>query len=162
MSGSHGVIFTKDRETVLLVKRRDIPIWVLPGGGIEKGETPEQAVIREVFEETGYTVSVVRKIAEYSYPNNKNINHSFECVITGGEKQLSNESKAIEEFNINQLPHMMPPFVDLSVQDALEINSEVIKKELTGFGIKFWLKVMLHPWALFKYLLTRIGIHWNT
>lgn len=30
-------------------------VWILPGGGIETGESPEEAVVREVFEETGAT-----------------------------------------------------------------------------------------------------------
>lgn len=42
-----------NHQKLLLVKRRDVPVWVFPGGGIEKGETPERAVVREVFEESG-------------------------------------------------------------------------------------------------------------
>lgn len=37
------------------VERGDI-VWNFPGGKIESGETPQQACIREVFEETGHTV----------------------------------------------------------------------------------------------------------
>ena len=40
-----------------LIRRRPSP-WLLPGGGVEHGEHPEQAVIREVQEETGLTVQV--------------------------------------------------------------------------------------------------------
>jgi 8-oxo-dGTP pyrophosphatase MutT (NUDIX family) len=63
MDGSFGIIFSDNRSRVLLVKRRDMPMWVLPGGRLEKKETQEQAVIREVFEETGYGVQVVKKPA---------------------------------------------------------------------------------------------------
>lgn len=57
---------------VLLARRKEAEqreihlMWELPGGKIDPGETPEQAVIREVYEETGYRVTVVKKIP-FSY-----------------------------------------------------------------------------------------------
>ncbi|MGD6802927.1 NUDIX hydrolase [Rossellomorea vietnamensis] len=56
---SRGVI-VRDGHVLMVrqyVQRGDI-IWTFPGGGIEKGETPEQAMIREVKEETGYVTKV--------------------------------------------------------------------------------------------------------
>ena len=60
-----GVLFNAERTQVLLIKRRDIPVWVFPGGGLDPNELPEEGVRREVLEETGYEVVIVRKIAEY-------------------------------------------------------------------------------------------------
>ena len=37
MPGSSVIAFDKDKRKIVLVKRRDIPIWVIPGGGIEDG-----------------------------------------------------------------------------------------------------------------------------
>ena len=50
---------------VLLVKARDKNNWQLPGGRLEPGETPAQAVIREVKEETGLRASVGRLTGRY-------------------------------------------------------------------------------------------------
>ena len=53
---------------ILLVKRGTVVFkdyWALPGGKVDTGETAEQAVTREVKEETGLQVNVVRKIGEY-------------------------------------------------------------------------------------------------
>lgn len=58
--GVGAVIFDKDR--VLLVKRGHAPMqgeWSLPGGALELGETLEDGVRREVFEETGLTVEPI-------------------------------------------------------------------------------------------------------
>jgi 8-oxo-dGTP pyrophosphatase MutT (NUDIX family) len=53
-------------STYMLLKRHDhdrtCKGWCLPGGSIEPGETPEQAVVREVKEETGLTVGIRRKL----------------------------------------------------------------------------------------------------
>ena len=65
-----AVIFTKDRKKTLLIKRRDVPVWVLPGGGIEKNESIETAIVREIYEESGYRVKITKKIGEY-IPINK-------------------------------------------------------------------------------------------
>lgn len=43
------------------VKRGDI-VWNFPGGGVEEGETFEQACVREVMEETGYTVKIIKSL----------------------------------------------------------------------------------------------------
>lgn len=59
------VIIQNDGRDILLVKRKDIPLWDLPGGGIAEGETPEAAAVREAFEETGYNVTIIKKAGEY-------------------------------------------------------------------------------------------------
>lgn len=55
-------------DEVLLIKRKHEPYaghWALPGGFIDPGETPEQAAIRELQEETGLVVNKVNYVGEY-------------------------------------------------------------------------------------------------
>src|SRR5579863_7539923 len=81
--GVYALIF--DEERVLLALRRDIDWWNLPGGGMEIGETVDQALAREVREETGLEVSVGQLVGVYSKPQKQEVVLAFRCHITGGK-----------------------------------------------------------------------------
>src|SRR5436853_2588161 len=74
-----------DEGRVLLAHRSDIDWWNLPGGGMEVGETVEEALQREVREETGLEVAVDRLVGVYSKPQKQEVVLSFICHVTGGE-----------------------------------------------------------------------------
>jgi ADP-ribose pyrophosphatase YjhB (NUDIX family) len=56
-------------DRILLTKRNDLPVWCLPGGAVEEGESLAQAAVREAREETGLEVALIRLIGAYSRPN---------------------------------------------------------------------------------------------
>jgi len=62
------VITDEKGERTLLILREDFRIWALPGGGLESGETPEQAALRETHEESGYEVTIDKYIGKYHRP----------------------------------------------------------------------------------------------
>lgn len=109
-SGDHSaaalaIVWNADRTGILLIKRRDIPVWVLPGGGIEKGETPSQAACREVWEETGVFSSTTRPLA-YFTPVNRLSYPTFllECIWNRGTPGPTEESKEAAFFPLEALP----------------------------------------------------------
>lgn len=58
-------IVTNDENEILLVKHTYQNHWFLPGGGVDKGETFEQAIKRELVEETGYEADIVELFGVY-------------------------------------------------------------------------------------------------
>lgn len=75
------------REGALLVVRfARSRVWTLPGGGLDHGEPPEAAAVREVAEETGYRVELGRLIgvdsAVWSRPDRGDV-HALQLVYTG-------------------------------------------------------------------------------
>src|SRR4051812_36937535 len=85
-----GVIIREKK--ILLIKRGREPFkgyWALPGGYIEWDESTEEAVAREVMEETGLTVNSCELIGVYSLPNRhpkQVINIAYSLVTTGEPK----------------------------------------------------------------------------
>ena len=81
-------------DRVLLVQSRDDDTWTTPGGSMEMTDSPADAVVREVWEETGLLVAPTRIVAVFGgpsfivrYPNGDEteyVSTMFECEIRGG------------------------------------------------------------------------------
>ena len=71
--------------------------WEFPGGKVEKGETPEEALIREINEELATTIRVEKHLTriEYDYPEFHLIMDCYICSVINGELTLiEHESSA--------------------------------------------------------------------
>lgn len=157
-----GILFSPDRLKVLLIKRRDVPVWVLPGGGIDLNESPQLAVEREILEETGFTVKACRLVGDY-IPINRlaKRTHLFECTKISGSPRISDETKDVRFFELNQLPPLPPPYQEW-IEDSL-LNLSPVKKNLTSVNYRNLLKnTILHPILVTRFLLARIGLTINS
>lgn len=61
------VVINEDKE-VLLVGDKEGKIWAFPKGHAKNGETLEQVALREVKEETGYEVEILKRLSDVTYP----------------------------------------------------------------------------------------------
>lgn len=70
--------------------------WEFPGGKMEPGETPQQALVREIREEldTEIEVGSLVETVEYDYPNFHLTMHCFLCTIRSGELVLKEHEAA--------------------------------------------------------------------
>ena len=103
-----AVIFDEDRN-ILLVKstyNRFHP-WGLPGGSLEYGEHPEEAVIREVLEETHLDICIEKLLLVNSWLPDR-VGMYYLCRITGGTFSPSDEVSEFAFFSVDDLPDVRP------------------------------------------------------
>ena len=125
-----------DDNRVLLIKRAHAPLkgqWSLPGGGLEIGETLEQAVAREVLEETGLTIEVgpiVEVLDRISRDAEGRVEHhfvlvDFVCRPAGGVLRSATDAEDAAWVAL----------VDLARLEVAPVTISVIQKAAArGFG----------------------------
>jgi mutator protein MutT len=118
-----------DAGEVLLCRRNDIDAWNLPGGGVEQGESPWDAVVRETREEVGLAVEVERLAGIYAKPDQDEVVFSFVCRIVGGEMTTSDEADEVRYFPPNQLPANTLPRQVQRIHDALSSPDPVLREQ---------------------------------
>ena len=129
--GGVRVIIFDDKKRILLVKQshegRDI--WLVPGGGIEDGESAAQAAVREVREETGLDIEVLRMIwhvEEVSERGQRFVNF-FTARITGGTLELGADPEFDEDHQVLREVRFMTRD---EVQNIENIYPEYLRNEL--------------------------------
>lgn len=128
---------------VLLVKREDFRVWVLPGGRLEPGETPEEGAMREVEEETGYRIAIDRYVGSYTIPDGPlgpQRSHCFVGHVIGGHAiERGPETAAVGWFPPDRLPRRLVGSNRLRLQDALSGHDQPIERVMKIPAWRQWL-----------------------
>ncbi|RLF67488.1 MAG: ADP-ribose pyrophosphatase [Thermoplasmata archaeon] len=105
-------VLIRDRK-ILLVRRGKDPFkgyYALPGGFVEYGETVENAVVREVLEETGIKTRVKELLGVYSDPNRDPRGHvisiAFLLEYVEGEPRGGDDAEKAQWFDLEDLPNL--------------------------------------------------------
>jgi len=105
-----GAVFRDNK--ILLVREKLDGGWTLPGGWADPGQSPSEAVAREVFEEAGFEVRVVKLAAVYDRSKHPHLPPMpfhlyklfFLCEITGGQATESYETTGVQFFAEDGIP----------------------------------------------------------
>jgi len=108
-----GVVF-KDSKILLVREIADHDRWTIPGGWADVNETPSQAVVREVFEESGFETQVVKLLAVYDREKQGHIppfpfhvyKLFFLCEIAGGFAHAQGETSEVAFFGEFEIPEL--------------------------------------------------------
>lgn len=118
------------QNSVLLVQLKtpilDYPYWMPPGGGVEFGETLQEAVKREVIEETGISVQVNELWYVHDYINIPwhAIEFYFKCSYVSGELLVGSDPETVRQYILDSA------FVSLEEFKRLTIKPEFLKEQL--------------------------------
>lgn len=103
-------IIIDNNNRILLIKRKDYPLWDLPGGRLKPPESLMECAKREAYEETGYHISITYKVGTYFHPRYNDIQHIyFGRIINGIPLYSTEETKNQRWFLIDHLPFNMVP-----------------------------------------------------
>ena len=105
-----------DNGEILLQKRKDVNKWCIISGHVEFGETIENAILREIEEETNVKATIVRLIGVYSSPGSQTYfyrNKTVQYITSYFEAKLTeticpnfsnNETRELKFFNLENIP----------------------------------------------------------
>jgi len=115
-----AALIRDSQNNLLFVRKSEDGIWGLPAGAIEPGESPKEAIQREVLEETGWSVRPTRiagvfggRTFRHTYPNGDKVEYVvtlFECEVIEQVAASDNEISEMRYFAEHEMPPIALPY----------------------------------------------------
>lgn len=101
-----GTVFTIDNRVALLRRGIEPAIdrWVFPGGYVDRGESVQDAAVRETREESHLDVKVRSLLGVYSYPGTDNVIVVYTAEVIGGHLKAGDECVEAQTFDVSEIP----------------------------------------------------------
>ena len=129
--GAFAIIFD-EHHRVLLCHRTDFDAWNLPGGGVETGELPPEAVVREVKEETGLAIEVEQLVGIDDKSDRDELVFTFICQPMGGRLCTTDEADECQYFRLEHLPINTIPYHVERIHNALKLGRKPLFRRQTA------------------------------
>ena len=130
-----GVVLIEDNKVALIERHRaGLEYFVFPGGGVDEGESPEQAAVREAMEELGVEVVVKQKVAEIQIETSRQFYFLVERVA--GEFGAGTGEEFTDPSEGSYVPIWMP-IDELSQRGnvyPVELAKLVVKSKTSDWG----------------------------
>lgn len=127
-----AVIIEKDNKVLFIHRKKDGKrYFILPGGGVEDWESPEEAAIREAKEELSVEVGLISKIAEFE--NHGNVEHYFKAEIKSGSLAVVGDANLYHNHTI----YDDPKWIGINKLNSKKILPEKIKILLVNYFKSF-------------------------
>ncbi len=165
-------VVINDEGAVLLSRRGDIGTWSLPGGRLDTGECLKDAAIREVYEETGVEVELMRPAGLYYLDQWERLNVLFVAQMIGGEvKATTNETLENRFFSLDELPddfyhkaHVIDALSGRTVVNSVAIQDHDYNRLRRQFALR-WVKNLVtgNPEPRFPHFtVNAVGLMWDS
>jgi len=155
MNAAFGIVLKNKR--ILLTERKDVPVWVLPGGGVELNETPASAVLREVIEETGIEAKIVRHALSLNPVNRLGDKTDvFICEPVNGTLMITDEVRSVGWFALDDMPNELFFAHRKWIDEALAAQT-LVERNLVEINYKnLFLYILRRPWHVIRFFMTRL------
>ncbi len=118
---------------IVLIKRKNPPyqgMFALPGGFVDIGETTEEATAREVLEETGLLIEIIKLLGVYSAPLRDPRGHTVTvCYLAlgRGNPKADSDAEDIKLFEVTDIPKLAFDH-NMIIDDARDDMDAILSK----------------------------------